>query len=292
VPVALIISLVAGYFLSGFLLKPISHIIVKANSTSLQNEIKLLDEPSAKDELHQLTVALNRMLQRIQKQSHQQNAFFASASHELRTPLSNMLTELQVLEASDIPADMKIILQNQLSEVRRLSRLVNDFLLMSQLRSTGVSVNSEWNNIVEICLESIERLQDKARQQSQAFKMNLLPADAEFRIMTDKNHLSVIIHNLLDNAIKYGQLSSAIHINISRSDENISFQVVNKTDNEIENAEAFKSEFHRQGFYKEGFGLGLWIVNQLVRRNNGRLTLSFKAPCFFAEFTFPVTGFE
>ncbi len=288
VPVAFIISLIAGYFLSGFLLRPISHIIVKARQTDLQNEIRLLDEPKTKDELHHLTVALNRMLERIQKQAQHQNAFFASASHELRTPLSNMLTELQVLQLKDIPAEMQVVFQNQIAEVQRLNRLVNDFLLLSQLKSGNFLIHIELINVSEICIDSIERLQEKAQQRLQTFKINLQPTDGEFRILADKDQLSIIINNLVDNAIKYGQVSTMININISQSDKNISVQIVNKTDNDIKNVDECKSEFHRQGFYKEGFGLGLWIADQLVQKNNGDLLLSFDAPNFSAETIFPV----
>lgn len=286
VPAAFIISLLSGYFLSGFLLKPISHIITKANQTDLQNEIRLLDEPKTKDELHSLTIALNRMLERIQKQSQQQNAFFASASHELRTPLSNMLTELQVLQLKNIPDAMEVVLQNQTTEVQRLNKLVNDFLLMSQLKSGNVSIHKKLINVSEICIDSIEGLQLKARQQLQTFKITLQPTDGEFKILADEDQLSIIINNLLDNAIKYAQPSSIILIKISQSNENILLQVVNKTNNDIKHVDELKSDFHRRGFYKEGFGLGLWIVDQLVQKNNGRLLLSFDAPYFSAEAIF------
>ena len=287
VPVALLISFISGYFLSGFLLKPIAHIISKANDTSLQNEIQLLKEPKTKDELHHLTVALNRMLQRIQKQSQQQNAFFASASHELRTPLSLMLTELQVLQMSNVPGEIKPVVQNQIEAVQRLNKLVNDFLLMSQLKSGTLILQKENINIVELITGCSERLMDKMQPRNLSLKINLLPVDGNFDVWADAALLNVIIFNLMENAVKYAKEQTQIEIIAEQKEENIVFNVSNVTDKKIINIEKLTIEFQREDNYKDGFGLGLWIVDQLVKKKNGNLLLSYQHPLFIAQVIFP-----
>lgn len=287
VPVALLISFISGYFLSGFLLKPIAHIISKANDTSLQNEIQLLKEPKTKDELHHLTVALNRMLQRIQKQSQQQNAFFASASHELRTPLSLMLTELQVLQMSNVPGEIKPVVQNQIEAVQRLNKLVNDFLLMSQLKSGTLILQKENINIVELITGCSERLMDKMQPRNLSLKINLLPVDGNFDVWADAALLNVIIFNLMENAVKYAKEQTQIEIIAEQKEENIVFNISNVTDKKIINIEKLTNEFQREDNYKDGFGLGLWIVDQLVKKKNGNLLLSYQHPLFIAQVIFP-----
>ena len=287
VPVALLISFISGYFLSGFLLKPIAHIISKANDTSLQNEIQLLKEPKTKDELHHLTVALNRMLQRIQKQSQQQNAFFASASHELRTPLSLMLTELQVLQMSNVPGEIKPVVQNQIEAVQRLNKLVNDFLLMSQLKSGTLILQKENINIVELITGCSERLMDKMQPRNLSLKINLLPVDGNFDVWADAALLNVIIFNLMENAVKYAKEQTQIEIIAEQKEENIVFNISNVTDKKIINIEKLNNEFQREDNYKDGFGLGLWIVDQLVKKKNGNLLLSYQHPLFIAQVIFP-----
>ena len=88
---------------------------------------------------------------------------------------------------------------------------------------------------------------------------------------------------MLLNTVSHHQ---QININICESEKNISVVVINKTDNDIQKAEDFKNEFHRQGFYKEGFGLGLWIADQLMQMNYGKLLLEFHKPFFIAELIF------
>ncbi|MGI8952065.1 MAG: HAMP domain-containing sensor histidine kinase [Chitinophagaceae bacterium] len=283
IPLSLFISFIAGYFLSGFLLQPIHHIISKANDTSLQNEIQLLKEPKTKDELHHLSVALNRMLERIQKQSQQQNAFFASASHELRTPLSVMLTELQVLQMSNTSLEIKSILQNQIAAVQRLNKLVNDFLLMSQLKSGTLMLQKENVNIVELVTDSSERLMNKMQQQFLSLKINLLPVDGNFDVWADAALLQIIIFNLMENAAKYAKAQTLIEITIKQIDKNILFNISNTTDKEIINIEKLTDEFKREDDYKEGFGLGLWIVKQLIVLHDAKFNLLYINRTFMAE---------
>lgn len=283
IPVAILISFVAGYFLSGIFLKPLNNIITKANETDLTNNIKLLDAPVVKDELHELVDALNRMLTRIEKQSQQQNAFFASASHELRTPLSNMLTELQTIETGNISASMQSLVQHQTTEVQRLKKLVNNFLLMSQLKADSVYVHKINFNITELCIEIIQSLQLSAAQNNQLFKLDISPEDADFTVFADKDHLSVVLNNFLMNAIKYGEHNSTIKISIVKNNDSIHLIVENKTNVAIENINSLKEQFIRADFYKEGFGLGLWIAAQLMEKNHGEMKLVYQDKIFTAS---------
>lgn len=283
IPVALIFSFIAAYSLSGFLLKPITNIISKANNINLQNNIQLIDEPATKDELHNLVVTLNKMLERIQNQSQQQNAFFASASHELRTPLSNMLTELQVLQSQNISPKMQAVFKSQVAEVQRLKKLVNDFLLMSQLKAGAMPVNQTNVDVADACLDCIEKLKAKSKEKQQTFKIELEPEHAAFVVKADREHVFIILNNLLDNAIKYGNASSVISIQIVKTTNTIAVKIMNETHAVINNVENLTTEFTRSDVLKEGFGLGLWITKQLVSINKGQLAISFDDNRFQAK---------
>lgn len=288
IPTAFLISLFTGYFLSGFLLKPIRHIVANANKTDLQTAINLLPEPVNKDELHQLTVALNRMLSRIQKQALQQNAFFASASHELRTPLSNMLTQLQTLETKNVSAEILALLQNQTSDVQRLKKTVNDFLLLSQIKSDNITINSTPVNVYECCIDCAETLYAKAAQNHQTFKVTCEPAEEEFVALVDRNHLLIVVNNLLENAIKYGLANAAINIEVAKTLTALTLTISNSTNAIIPNVQELTNEFYRQDIYKEGVGLGLWIVDQLMQRNNCSFHLGLVNKTFSASVVMPL----
>jgi signal transduction histidine kinase len=292
IPVALLLSIIAGYFLSGFLLRPINTIARRADEIRLHERITLLQEPGSRDELHYLTVVLNRMLERIGRQSDQQHAFFASASHELRTPLSVMLTGLESILRTDLPAQPRELLQGQLEEVKRMSRLVNDFLLMSRLKSGELIPQKTPVNLAEITLDCIQQMQRRSRQKQQTFRVNLRPVDAGFMALADPAHLRVVIVNLVENAVKHGREKDTIVVELSilpagSPEGGVCFSISNVTEPPAGDVAEWKEEFRRQDALKEGLGLGLFIVDQLVQKNNGRLTLDYTAPHFIARVALP-----
>lgn len=283
IPIAIILSFIMGYFLSGIFLRPLNKMIAKTNKIDLANDIKLLEEPVVKDELYELTDAINRMLARIERQSQQQNAFFASASHELRTPLTNMLTELQTINSAGLSGEMNQLVSNQINEVKRLKELVNNFLWMSQLKADSITTNKTNFDIAELTVEIVESFQPKALEKKLGIKLIAEPPHASFIVNGDKNQLAIVLSNLTANAIKYGLTDSVINFTIIVSGQSVSTKIANVTDQIITDAESLKNEFTRASSYDEGFGLGLWIADQLLQKNQGILQLSYGNAVFTAE---------
>lgn len=281
IPAAIFISILAGYFLSGIFLLPLTKIVKKANHTDLTAKVILLDEPVFRDELHELTVAFNRMLQRIDNQYKMQNAFFAAASHELRTPLSNMLTELQTTDVGDSSTHLQQLLQHQVGEVQRLKRLVDNFLLMSRLKANSVTVNKSRVAVVELCMDIIKRLEPQANENRLRFMLNLSPADEEMLVFADKDHLSIILGNLLSNCVKYSAMSSVVRVDILKK-ECLELTIQNETELVIDDVSLLQEQFTRVDNYKEGCGLGLWIATHLSSINDAVLSVSYSNKVFKA----------
>lgn len=236
--------------------------------------------------MHKLTGSLNQMLGRIQKQAQQQNAFFASASHELRTPLSVMLTELQTLQSDVHQTEVKSVIKNQITEVQRLNKIINDFLLMSQLKSDMLVLNKSEVHLPEITIEILERLTAKAQLKHQTFKIELIPEDGEFEIHTDRSHLMTILLNLLENAIKHGQPESIIRIRITEISDKISFIIQNPSQSEINDITMLTNEFRKQDLGSDGFGLGLWIVSRLAETIGAAFEMRYAQPDFTVKLLF------
>lgn len=291
IPIAVFLSFIMGYFLSGVFLKPLNRMIEKTNNIDLANDIQLLEEPAVKDELYELTDAINRMLTRIETQSHHQNAFFASASHELRTPLANMLTELQTLDRTEMPAEINQLILNQTNEVKRMKELVNHFLCMSQLKANSITTNFTNFDVTELIIEIIAASYTRSREKNMRIKLIAEPEDASFIANGDRNQWSIILSNLTANAVKYGSADSQISLEISVAGQFISTKIVNVTNEVIANPEILKNEFIRLKSFDDGFGLGLWIADQLVKRNNGFLNLSCRNNMFVAEILIPLAVF-
>lgn len=285
-PLSFLAALIAGYFLSGFLIRPIQKIVSKAQNISLQNEITLLEEPTMKDEFYHLTKSLNDMLTRIQNQARQQNAFFASASHELKTPLSIMLTELQVLQTQNLSEEINLVVQNQTAEVQRLSKLVNDFLLMSQLKANSVTLQIKPVDLLESCMDALEKFTKRAHLRGQLFKFTITPQNADFLIHTDRSQLTTILNNVLENAVKHGAENTTIWIDIIQNEDSVYLKIKNQSSVAISDLPALENEFRKNDVYSDGFGLGLWIVNELTKIIDAQFNISYGHPFFTAELVF------
>jgi len=92
-----------------------------------------VDVPKAADELQVLATTLNGMLDRLAAAMDRQRRFVADASHELRTPLAVMRAELDVSLGGEVAGEgAREVLESAREEVERMSRTVNDMLVLAQ----------------------------------------------------------------------------------------------------------------------------------------------------------------
>src|SRR3954452_10048986 len=112
----------------GAALRPVEALRVGAENITGAGRDDRLPVPESQDEIQRLAVTLNGMLDRLATARARQRAFVADAAHELRSPLTNMRTEL---EGAHRPGDQPGA-ETLLADVERLSRLVDDLLLLAQ----------------------------------------------------------------------------------------------------------------------------------------------------------------
>ena len=267
---ALLSGMIAWYF-SSRLLRPLRQVIRQANAINLHQSTSPLPLPTGEAEGKELVASINRMLARIQEQAERQTAFFAAASHELRTPLSVMQTRLQVLlqtvQENEILSEAY---SSQLEEVQKLSKMVNDFLLMSQLQSGRFEVRFLPVDMVELLTRLVESRAAKAHQRHNLFRLEFLPEEANFEITADTEKIEIIINNLLDNAVKYAAENTIIHVVVKQEAARLSAQIINTIRDDIqpEPVDIKNAFYHSKPLHGEGFGLGLWIANQLASLQN------------------------
>ena len=269
--VSLVLGILLAFLLSFWvakkILKPINQLIEVADSTDLKKNPELLETTKSQDELGQLIISFNRMLLRIREQSDLQNTFFASASHELRTPLSIMQGQLQVLiQSEEASAEEQTVYMQQLTEVKRLIRTVNDFLLMSELLNNKTNISDQEIDLVDLLSSILSSYQTKAVDRKLKFKLSFEPIDASFNITSDYDKFYTILSNLIGNAIKYSKENTSILILVKSDLQAIEIKIENIVENTMSDISSFKKSFyHSKPLQGEGSGLGLWIVNQLCQ---------------------------
>ncbi|RZM19322.1 MAG: HAMP domain-containing protein [Pedobacter sp.] len=279
-----LLAALLAYKISGRILKPVMQVIQKANNTDIRTANTGRIISGAEDtELLELSDSFNRMLERISEQSQRRSAFFASASHELRTPLSVMQTRLQVmLQDKDQAGEDRSFLSGQLAEVKRLTKMVNDFLLMTELQQGSVSVLKQEVNLTEMIPEIIAAYRQKTVEKAVKIEMVFAPQESDFLVNADAGKLRVMLSNLLDNAIKYSPDAGQVHLScVSGADDCVlSFSNTIRQDIHPDMAAIAREFYHAKPLAGEGLGLGLWITYALAEMQEMVITATMEEQLF------------
>ena len=268
---SVLISALAVYAAAGWLLKPVKFIIRQATQINSERLNERINVSYTNDELQQLTENINAMLGRIEQEQQLQNSFFAAASHELRTPLAVLRAETELELVKSYPPAINSLLNSQLQEISRLQHIVEQFLLIGQLKHKGLKLFCSEVDLSEQILKVFNRnqlfLQQKALKTKIDFDENL----PSFIVPGDREKLEVVWQNLLQNAIKYAGKNSMVNCTIKQegNDTVVTFQ--NNTDEERIPTQDLGKAFTGASTSSGSTGLGLWLCKQLIDLHQGDL---------------------
>jgi signal transduction histidine kinase len=241
-----------------------------------------LPVPGSRDEIHRLAVTLNGMLQRLDTARIRQRAFVADAAHELRSPLTNMRTELEVAQRLSDTTDWLPLAADLLTDVERLSRLVDDLLLLARADD---AVAQPARNTVEIELGQL-LAEIAARYPAVTYDRPAVP----LLVIADRDALGRVVANLLDNAVRHA--ASRVVLSVTADGAYRKISVVD--DGPGIPAADRERVFHRFTRLDDarardagGSGLGLAIVRELVRTHHGTVTLTDAGPGLRVEVRLP-----
>lgn len=208
-----------------------------------------------------------------------QKDFINNMTHEFKTPIATIAVSAEVLKDPNIVHQPErlfnytTIIEN---ENKRLKQHVERVLQMAKLDKEDVELKKEVVNLHELIQEVVAGMQIALQERKGELVLQLQANRSE--LQADRHHLTNVIYNLLDNAIKYCKENPAITI---RTHEETKGIVLELQDNGIGiSAENQKRIF--QKFYRvptgnvhdvKGFGLGLNYVKQIVEAHRGRITL-------------------
>jgi len=209
--------------------------------------------------------------------------FVANVSHELRTPLTALLGFIETLQgpARNDPKAQERFLGIMAIEADRLRRLVDDLLSLSRVEETERTRPTNPVDLGVVIRQSTELLDPLARTAQTHLIVDA--EEGETIIPGDAAQLQQVLHNLLENAIKYGATEQGITVAIhppayerSLQQECIRLTVEDHGDGIPERHLVRLTErFYRVDDHRDremgGTGLGLAIVKHIMNRHRGRL---------------------
>ncbi len=271
---AALMALGAGWAAAGRALAPIRAIVATVKRVS-EDRLDARVRPSGPpDELHDLAVAFDAMLDRVEGAVGAQRRFVANASHELRTPLTVMRTEAEVaLDDPDASVEDLREVARAVVETTDRTELLLDALLVLAVSTEGTR-RDEPVDLAAVARRAVATVAGEAAAAGVDVQLQLRPA----RIRGDEVLLERLVGNLAENAVRHGRAGGAAHIRVHDDGAEVELSVA--SDGEVvtaQDVERLGQPFERLRRQRgAGTGLGLSIVRAVAEAHGGRLR--FEAP--------------
>lgn len=250
---------------------------LKQVSTELREReshfLEPIDPQTVPSEMMQLVDELNKLMHRIHESLEREKAFSANAAHELRTPLAAIKTQAQVALKAKTDKQRETALSNLIASVNRSSHVVQQLLTLSRLVPEATLHDVNLMDLASLTAEVIAQLAPKAIKKH--IDIELVGNDRRVNILGNPTAISILVRNLVDNAIRYTKENGAIKVAVSVLNHKATLTV-------IDNGPGISPELHAQVFERfyrvlgtntAGSGLGLAIVHQIVELHHATIHL-------------------
>ncbi|MDT7040933.1 heavy metal sensor histidine kinase [Candidatus Nitronereus thalassa] len=272
-PLAVLVSVLGGWFLAGRALRPVDTITHTAQRIAAGDLTQRLQTTST-DEIGRLASTFNDMIARLEASIRQIRQFSADASHELRTPLTIIKGETELALRKDRQSEVyREVLESNLEEIDRMSRIVDELLFLSRADLGEIKIAKDPVQLDQL----VQEIHHQAMVLGKERDINPVLGHLEpTTIVGDELRLRELLLNIVDNAIKYSQEKGTIEIslehangmaNISVKDHGIGISPEEQT---VIFNRFFRSDTARAHAQK-GTGLGLAICKWIAETHQGNI---------------------
>ncbi len=218
--------------------------------------------------------------------------FISNVTHELKSPLSSIQLFLETLKKRDLEREkQKEFIDNMLTDVERLNKLINSILYLSTMRYAKTArklihdyhVYNADSVIRDVLAETLRSFRIPVEQYN-------IEGEASCRCVIDRKWLAIVFSNLIDNAVKYSTEKPFLNITLAKPGRYFTIEI---TDNGIGIDKKNYNKVFRRFLRLEnpdspnvkGTGLGLYRVKEIVEYHGGRITVSSKGKNRGTSFT-------
>jgi signal transduction histidine kinase len=264
---AIIFSSVVIYYVSQrIIIDPLAKINYVADKIS-KGDVEKRVIISSKDEIGELAQSFNSMADSIEQVEKNRRVFISNVSHEIRSPITSIKGFIGgILDGVIPPEKERYYLSITYEEIQRLTRLVNDLLDLSAIESGEFRLRIDEVDINEVIRLAVIKFETKILEKK--IKADISLQGEKLLVAGDRDRLTQVITNLMDNAIKYAPVSGNINIKTNVKGSKVYVSVFN--DGPLISEKDLKHIWDR--FYKAdkarsskvSTGLGLSIVRSII----------------------------
>lgn len=236
--------------------------------------LKPVDIEQVPLEIKPLITELNKLFARLHQAFERDKRFAADAAHELRTPLAALKAHAQIAVNANSDEEKKEALHKVITGVDRSTHIIHQLLTMSRMVPAAEMDRNCAVNLATLSKEVIAELVPDALEKRS--EIELIAPDNFPNFRGNSTAISILIRNLVDNAIRYSPNNSLIQVILEETADKIKLLVIDNGPGIPKNlrSRVFERFFRILGTNSAGSGLGLGIVQQITELHNAKIELS------------------
>ena len=252
-------------------------------------------DDTGSEEMEELAIAFNNMASSLQKSEYQRQEFVANVSHELKTPMTTISGYVDgILDGTIPPERQTYYLQIVSDETKRLSRLVRSMLDISQLQNQDIPEDKKMHFDLEESMGQVLITFEKKITDKQLEVEVDMPEHPVYT-MANKDYVTQVIYNLLDNAVKFCPQGGVLGLRIREGGNKAYISISNEGDTiPPEELPLVFDRFHKldksRSQNRDGWGLGLYIVKTIVCSHGEDISVTSRDGKTEFTFTMPLVN--
>ena len=286
--ITLVVALIAVYVMTYEMTKPLRQ-MAEATKRYAAGDFSMRVHVDGRNEMADLAGAFNSMARDLASLESARRSFVANVSHELKTPMTTIGGFIDGILDGTIPPDKQAhYLQIVSDEVKRLSRLVVSMLNLSKIEAGKLSLNRAEFDICDMIFRTMLGFEQVIEQKQ--FSITGLENMESTIISGDRDMLTQVVYNLIDNAVKFTPEGGEIHFDVVHDMQKVYISIRNSgkgiSSEEIDRVfDQFYKVDKSRSFDVKGAGLGLYIVKSIVEMHGGAIKAS-SVENQYTEFSF------
>ena len=266
---------VSGLFFVRSIVRPVKKINETAIKIAKGDLGARIEDTGGDDEIGQLCESINNMAHEIKESERMKNEFISTVSHELRTPLTAIkgwgetILEDPIKDEALTKRGLNVII----SESERLTSLVEELLDFSRMENGNLTMRMSSMDVLAELDEAVFVFKDRSMREGKELLYNVSEVPAP--MTGDPNRIKQVFVNILDNSFKYTEAGGTISVTAKAENGFVTITIAD-TGCGIPTADIpyVTEKFYKANVSVRGSGIGLAVVNEIVKRHNGTLSLN------------------
>ncbi len=257
---------------------------VKINTEKYNGELKICAN-QLMDISNGFSIAIDEQI----KSEKMKTELITNVSHDIKTPLTSIINYVDLLKKENIENEKcKEYIEILESKSFRLKKLTEDLVEASKASSGNIDINLEKLELVQFIDQITSEFQEKFSEKNLSINMKQKNtysnnSDEKIYVLADSKYLYRVFDNIYSNIYKYALEGTRVYIEISEKEKNIEIEIKNIAKNKLQkDSKELLQRFTREDKSRntEGSGLGLSIVENLVRLQSGEFKINIDGDMF------------